>query len=476
MKKINLFAPILFFLTIFVLGIIKLFYKQIDISLLHQISFGNLLLVLFIGISIVMGITESDIVNKPKSAFSIHGLLVSSIALLLVMSMFHKDVGVNATRFFIAVTFIYVILKGKIYALNPIYFLVFAYAFLEFIGTIGTPKGFRFPEITYSFYLIPVAFSCFRIDKETLLRILRFLFRIVLIFMAFSVLNWYFSILHTQMGIVEWISKKANVNGIAAYEFVCSWSHYTHPSYINLVLIPALFSGFYIHHKKQEKSYISQLELFVFVVLCLFLQLLMESRIGLVGVVFMFIINGLYYLHIKKIYFKIALIAFLAIGGSGLLVMEHSVNGFITDPVRKTDSALAMHYIKDHLWWGAGHNEEATVLRQQEKEMIGILPKINQPKTYTHNSVLGTMIQFGIPGAIVLIAMMAGLLWYSFRSRSYLLQMFVCLYLLFMLIEEPLYVQEGITRFMVFLAFFIHVSESDKDVKSYTLFNWFPKR
>ncbi len=475
MKKINLYSTILIVFTILSLLFIKLFHKQIDIILANSINFGNLLLIFFVAAFVIVGIIESDIIKKPKSAFTIHGLLILSISTLLVLSIFNRWVGIYATAFFIICTLIYFIKNGKVYAINPVFLLVFAYAILEFIGTIGTKIGFRFPEMTYSFYLIPIAFSCFRIEKETLLRILRFLFRVILVFMSFSIINWFFNIIHFQVGIVEWITKKTNVNGMAAYEYVCSWSHYKHPSYINLVLIPTLFSGFYIHHKKQEKSYISQLELAVFVVFCLFLELLMESRIGLVGVVFVLVINTLYYLHIKKIYFKIVLIAFLVIGGAGLVVMEHSVSSFISDPVRKTDSALAIHYIKDHLWWGAGYDEEYIVLKQQEMEMSGVLPKLNQPKTYVHNSLLGNMVQYGIPGAVILVVMMVGLFWYSLQSRNYLLQMFVCLYLLFMMIEEPLYVQEGITRFMVFLTFFIHIIDNERKVKCYTLFKWPPK-
>jgi O-antigen ligase len=277
--------------------------------------------------------------------------------------------------------------------------------------------------------------------------------------------------MHFQVGVVEWMTKKININGIAGALYVGTWSHYFHPSYINLVLLPTLISGFYLFYKKQEKSWISSFELLVFSIFCVVLQLIMESRIGVVGVLVIMLVSGLYYLHIKQIYFKMALVFVLFIGGSGLIVMQKSVSGFVSDPVRNTWSQLAISYAKDHIWWGAGYHEEATVLTQQEKLMINVIPKIEtEAKTYTHNQLLGTMIQFGIPGVVLLLVLVFSIVWYSFKSRSYLLQMLMLLYIFFMMIEEPLYVQEGITRFFVFLAFFIHISDGEKQMKSIDLF------
>ncbi|MEI8203431.1 MAG: O-antigen ligase family protein [Bacteroidota bacterium] len=472
MKKINLFAPALVLLTVILLFLIKLYFMQIDALLLNHISFANILLISFVGLSIAIGFYESGILKSPKSFFSSRSLLIFSLSILLVLSIFQKQVGIDATAFFVICAFIYALINRKIYALNPIYLFVFLYPLLEFFGTIGTPKGFRFPEMTYSFYLIPIAFCCFRIEKETMLRILRFLFRVMMIYMVISVVYWWYNSMHfVNIGYIEWMTQKTNVNGIAALEFVASWSRYNHPSYINLVLLPTLISGFYLFYKKREKSKISIFELFVYSVFSIFMQLIMESRIGLVEVLVIILISGLYYLHINKIYFKLALILFLFIGASGLIVLQNKVSGFISDPVRKTDSTLAINYIKKHIWWGAGYSQEAAVLKQQEELMKNELKVGLWPKTYTHNQILGTMIQFGIPGAVLLLVLVFSLMWYAFKSRSYLLQMFMLLYIFFMLIEEPLYVQEGITRFFVFLVFFIHISESDKPVKSINLFN-----
>ena len=104
------------------------------------------------------------------------------------------------------------------------------------------------------------------------------------------------------------------------------------------------------------------------------------------------------------------------------------------------------------------------------------LPKSINKKTYVHNQFLGEMVQFGISGLIVLLVVMAGLVFYSFKSRSYLLQMLLFVYILFMLVEEPLYVQPGITRFIVFFALFAAIGETNAERKYVDLRQWFSKR
>ena len=477
MDKKNSFLFSLLFVFVLVMSLLSVFSVfPTLIGSIQQLLFGNILLGVFILLIISLFINVFLIPGLKSGQKIVDIVLIFSIIALLLLSIFDRQIGIYGTGFFILCTLVYVISTRNLYSLHPIYLLVFTYPLLDFVGTIGTSRGFRFPDMTLTFYIIPLAFSCFRIEKEMLLQILRFVFRAILIFMALSIVNWYFNKIQTEIGVIEWISKKVAINGIPAYQFVCSWAHYKHPSYINLVLLPTLISGFYLYHKKESKSFVSSIELLLFVLFCVFMQLIMESRIGLVGVIFILIVTGLYYMHLKKIYFKIALISTFVLGGTGLVVMENSVSNFVDDPVRKIYSSLAIHYIKGHIWWGAGYDGEANVLTQQQEELRGIVPIDTQPKCYTHNELLGTMVQFGIPGAIVLLVMMFGLFWYSFRSRNYLLQLFICMYLLFMLIEEPLYVQEGITRFTVFLTFFISLGNSDKEIKSYTLLKGFPKR
>jgi O-antigen ligase len=476
MKKNIVFPVIVFTFTAVSLLIVWIMHNKFIEAPKINITFENVLLSLFILFSIVIGIFEVGFRFKQKLHFSTKGILIFFLTLMLVLSIFEKHLGIAGTGFFIISCLIYFISTRKLYSLNPIYLLFFAYPVLELIGTIGTSKGFRFPEMTYSFYLIPLAFSLFRLEKEMLLGILKCFIRIMLIFMAISIVNWFYNTIHYDVKIIDWITKKIFIVGIPAFKFISNWSQYNHPSYINLVFIPGLISIFYIFYKKNPAIWISKFELFLYITLCFVYQLISESRIGVVSVLLVLFLTGMYYLHIKTTHFKLILVAALIIGGIGIYYFHNKVSGFLSDPVRKTDTALAIDYIKNHPWWGMGYGLENEVLTYQEKNANPDLVLIHSQKTYVHNQFLGTIIQFGIPGAIVLILVVIGLFWYGFKNRSYLLTLFMSFYFLFMLIEEPFYTQEGITRFTIFLALFIHISECDKPKKEYELFKRFSKR
>jgi O-antigen ligase len=224
-------------------------------------------------------------------------------------------------------------------------------------------------------------------------------------------------------------------------------------------------------------AYISKIELVIFAVFSLITQFSMQSRIGVIGFLIITTVSMLYYVKMKTPYFKAILYV-----GAILAVMlffiftKTGVMKATQDRPREISYAFATSYIHDHFWWGCGTGEQQTALHHQDEIMpeVNLLPGF-PPYLYSHNQFLGEMVQFGIVGLIVLSTLLIGLIYYSFKTRNYLLQMLMLLYILFMMIEEPLYAQEGIMRFMVFLTFFIAVGKSEKNRKSFSLNNIFSK-
>jgi len=440
-----------------------------------KISVENFLLGLFslyaLGV-ICVGLWDK---TNYKTAFSPKGLLIFSLTLMLILSIFHRQVGIIGTGIFVICSFLYVLLNRKVYAVNAVYLFILLYALMDLLGTIGSEKGFRFPEMTYTFYLIPLSFSCFQLDKITLFKIIKVLGRVMMLFIAVSVIYWFYNLMRLDVTFIDWITKKINVNNISGAQYVSDWCRYWHPSYINLVLLPTLMSVFYVFYKKNESVQISINEVIILMVGCITYQFISESRVGFVAIVLLLIVSALYFIYLKSWHFKAILIAVLVFGGISLFVLQNKVAGFVDDPTRKTDRMLAIDYIQTHWWWGDGYGTEYIVLTQQEAKLKNTLLLVNDAKTYVHNQLLGNMIQFGIAGAIVLLVFVVGLFWYAFKTRNFLLQMLMLLYFLFMFIEEPLYVQEGITRFMLFFGLFIHIAESEHHKKEYGLFDWFAK-
>ncbi|MHB9056293.1 MAG: O-antigen ligase family protein [Paludibacteraceae bacterium] len=346
--------------------------------------------------------------------------------------------------------------------MNKVYFFIFGFAFFRFMGTIGSNKGFYFPDYTLSFYVIPIAYCLFNFSKEAFITIMKATFRIIFIYIIISLCYWFFNISYIKIPVHEWITSKIAVGATPAYDYIGTWSGYSHPSYISLVLFSNLIIGFYLLYK----SVIPKFELITFIVCTISLELILESRIGLVGVLFIIIVSILYYAKLKTQIFRRILFFIFLLGVIGMFFGYSKLDSFVTDVNRKTDYTLAINYIKDNLWWGAGTMGQEKALIFQEQKMLDVLPSAHNKKTYVHNMFLGEMVQYGVWGLLVTTILLGALAVSAYKSRNYLYQVFLMVFILFLLIEEPLYVQEGITYFMVYLTFFIAVGDTSKTRKS----------
>ncbi len=416
------------------------------------------------------------------------GFIVAlALPMLLTAAILNKKVGIIMTGFFIGIALLYFIFNRKVYSDNYVFKFLAGYAIFLCIGTIGSSKGFHFPEITYTFYLLPAAFLLFNLSQDTLLRVGKIFVRTITVYLAFSLIYWWFNFQYLDSDMLAWLSRKVYyldadmlfweeqtrwLRGTPkshAFFFVNSWSHYFHPSYIAIVLFMALITSFYLRYKQHKKAAISKTELFIINLLAFVMLILMQSRIGIVGFIFTLGITGLYYSKLKLHMFKVTLIIYIIIGTGTMIVMDDKIDTFLSDSVRKTDYTLAISYIKDHFWWGTGMLEQHIALENQEQLLQETLPPTGFMKTYTHNQFLGNMVQFGIWGLLALIILLWGITRYAIKERSFLLQLFMGVFLLFMLIEEPLYTQEGVTRFTIFLVYFVAISESKKKRKVYDI-------
>lgn len=400
--------------------------------------------------------------NQNEALFSLKNLLIVSLIGSLVLTIFYRRVGIYGSGVFVGCTLLYFIIKRKLFSLNKVYFFIFGFAFFRFMGTIGSNKGFYFPDYTLSFYVIPLSYCFFNFSKETFITIMKVLFRIIFVYITISLCYWFFNISYIKIPIYEWITSKIGVGITPAFDYIGKWSGYSHPSYISLVLFSTLIIGFYLLYK----SVITKFELIIFIASNISLELILESRIGLVGVLFIVTVSILYYAKLKTQIFTRILLFIFILGVAGTFLGYNKLDSFVTDVNRKTDYTLAINYIKDNLWWGAGTMGQEKALIFQEQKMLDVLPSAHNKKTYVHNTFLGEMVQYGLWGLLVMAILLGALAVSAYKSRNYLYQVFLMVFILFMLIEEPLYVQEGITYFMVYLTFFIGVADTSKTRKS----------
>ncbi|MDR2841232.1 MAG: O-antigen ligase family protein [Paludibacter sp.] len=406
-------------------------------------------------------------------------LIAVSLPVFLIATIFHEYyVGAYATGIFVGIALVYLLLNRKFYPPVKIFYFMFFYAAMFFVGTIGTPDGFRFPEISLSFYLIPLSFCCFRLSQKTLLRIAHIFFRAMIIYLIICVLYWWFNFQYLDRSFFDWITSKIMFGNLeligwdtklllakgeyfAAFFFVDRWAGYFHPTFVSMVLLFALITGFYLYHKKDILPTVNRVELLIYMVLCFLVIVLMESRIGFTGFVFVIAATGLYYAKLKKRFFVVVLLCYIIVGVTTVFVLDDPLDKFTDDHIRDTYNTLSINYIKEHFWSGCGFHEQTPALLGQAQAMGIELPNAEPPR-HAHNQFIGDMVEYGVWGLFTLLAMLGAFTYYAIKRRSYLLQLCLCISLLLMLIDEPLYIQEGITRFTVFIVFFVAIAESGK--------------
>ncbi|MDR1544612.1 MAG: O-antigen ligase family protein [Prevotellaceae bacterium] len=409
-------------------------------------------------------------------------LVTITFSALLLLSISTQNIGIYASGVFVGAAAFTLLCNGKIYKPAWCYYFLFFYAVFLMFGTIGTHKGFHFPEMTYSFYLLPISFTAFQFSEKTLLKIAHFFVRAIFIYLIISILYWWFNFQYLDVNFVDWATKKMHIpahiadwtcqnklskDGLyPAFYFVSSWAYYFHPSYISLVLFCALISGIYLFFK----SKINKIELIFFILFLIFLEILIQSRIGLIGTFFIIIFSFFYYFRKKMKNIKIILPVLLIITICIFWFFNKNMQNYLQDNTRKTDYTLAINYIENHFWRGCGYYQQTEALREQEEIMKETLPKVPNGKYYVHNQLLGNMLQFGVWGGIVLVILILGIIFYAIKKRSFPLLAFILTIILFMQIEEPLYGQTGITQFCLFLTYFVAISQSGEKIKFFDLY------
>jgi hypothetical protein len=387
--------------------------------------------------------------------FKNNTLIYVSFALLVISSIFSENTGIAGTTIFVAVACFHFFCNLKLYQPYNIFYFIFLYALLLFAGTANTPEGFRFPEPTYTFYLLPLSLSLFKIDQKILFRVGHIFFRVMLIYMFCCIIYFIYNFQYLDISLAEWVTRKSSFNESVlgwekqdAYFFVTKWAGYFHPSFISLVLFMGLITGLYLFYKNDVVKTVNIAELFLYVFLCLITVLIMESRIGTVVSASLLIISLIYYSIVKKEYIVPLSLSAVFLTVSLFFVMD---NKLTDDGLRSDYRKIAVRYIERNPYWGCGYHEQQSALDEQiALDGVNVKKRLNA----VHNQFLGDAVQYGIVGFIALLTLLGGILFYGIKWRSYPLQMFVFVLTLYMMIDEPLYVQAGITRVTIFLVFF----------------------
>lgn len=479
--KRNIFPILVLGLLIFLVVGLRLLPDMPFQSFENLDWFGMILTFVFIAAALMLGVYELTRSNRSVQAvFNTRNLLIIALFFALVCTLFSWRFGAYSLGVFVASALLYFAVNRRLYSFERVYFLVFAYALMHLIGTLSTPKGFHFPEKLYAFFILPLAFSLFNFERNTLMRLLRLFFRVAFVYMAISLFFWQYNLSYSDVSSLQWISTKLYYFNREAYRFVIQWANfpmlgerinYTHPTYISLVLLSGLISGLYLNYKKPMNAVVSIFELIAYGLLLFVTTLAMESRVGQVAFLVVSGVSLLYYVKIRTKYFRVVLyVGSLVAVILAFLILDSGMVSMSSDKPRQVSYHIAAGYAKNHLLWGCGTGEQQIALLEQQNKMPGVVRPFGLPPyLYSHNQFLGDMVQFGIWGPLMLFILLSGLIYYSIQKRNFLLQQLLLLYTLIMMIEEPFYIQEGIMRFMLFFCVFLSVGLSVGERKSISI-------
>lgn len=405
-------------------------------------------------------------------------LKLLSIILLLLSTLVNENIGfyIILTTFFFAIATNFQKEKKSLFTHTNI--LLLLYALMHVLGTIGTTNGFHVPKISILLLVIPISFNALHTSESNLLKIAHFIFKCCIIFTTCCLIFWFFNFLYLDIQLTQWISSKNSfwIEGInlefmsntanAAYHFVNSWIYYYHPTFTSFTLVSVLILGFHLLNKNTTTQTITKAELLLYGILSGFTIILMESRVGSVSFALVSVISTLFYLKNNSLYFKHVLIATIITSAIFLILYYQNIISFTSDEIRDYYIMLAKSYVKEHIWWGAGFNQQSMALEHQAHILKESLQEQFLPICYTHNQFLGNMVQYGLWGPIALVTLLISITINALQTKNFILMLFITVTILFLWIEEPLTRLDGTIRFVVFLSFILQLHNSEKQIKT----------
>lgn len=434
--------------------------KENNISLFNWAFYFYI--VMFVGISFTV------FWNDRKKLITLKGMMGVSLLALMVYS-FYQNTAYYLTAFFALMAVANMLVNKTYRKPHWLFYFLLAFVLLRLVGSFNTSPFYRYWDRMISFIVIPLAFSCFRFSAKTLQKILLVFVRMVVIYLVVTIVLWWYHVLQADINPLSWLTSKLNLSQEhTVYFWTSAWSGFEHPSFNSIYIIAGLIGIICLVKVNRNKLNISLLEVVLVSAISLFTTMVFESRIGFVIVLSIIIFSYLYFLWNRK---KIFIANALLIAIASIFLFSHfsqQAKNFINDDVRKLNYTLAIHYIKDHPWWGTGYYEQAEALSGEAAKLELTEWEQYIVRTYTHNQFLGDMVQFGVVGLVVLLSLLISLVVAGIMFRSYTLLAFTFTLFMFMLIEEPLYIQAGITRFTLFFSFFLVLNRTRIAEKRYT--------
>ncbi|MDR0814756.1 MAG: O-antigen ligase family protein [Bacteroidales bacterium] len=349
----------------------------------------------------------------------------------------------------VAMLIAFIIHKPRTFRWQPVFYALCAFFFIKIIGYFYTEDPYlaqKRLDNGIQLVLFPIIFSMVQFSKENVTLLLRFFVWVVIAFCGFGLLS-YAAIVPGPDWDMVW-------NGKLYAPLLTMWPAHWHPSFdstIVLMAVPISLSLPQPLRRRGVRYFGEWLFRILGVTLPTAFTVLSGARVGIVAIPLLLALAYLFYCRFKPL-FKWGLAV------AGVLAAVFIVHQFpqaddkFEDPIRKNMRAMAIDAIKEKPLFGWGTGYVAPLIQSEERaQRVGL----ETPYEFGqfHNQYLEEVVQFGIPGALVLLLLIGWLLYLGVRKKDFLLLSLLLIYLMFFWTETVLETFKGITPFAFWVCF-----------------------
>jgi O-antigen ligase len=218
--------------------------------------------------------------------------------------------------------------------------------------------------------------------------------------------------------------------------------------------VPVAFCVRYSAPVKNQKSKIKNIEVCLGVLLPIAFTVLCGARVGMVIAPVLLGLAYLFYCKFKPVLKWGLLVAGIAAAG---ILFHHfpNMDDRFHDPIRVDLQKTAISAIREKpvFGWGTG---SAKSLIHSEERAHGLGIETPYDISQFHNQYLEDMVQFGIPGILILLLLFGWMLWTGVREKNFLLLSLFIIYALFCCTETALFGAKGAVSLTFWLCFLMN--------------------
>ena len=379
-------------------------------------------------------------------------LLLFSVALSFATLPLYKDYSMAHMILIMIIAFIYN--KSRRFKWQPIFYVLCAVYLMNVIGLSYTDDftlGIKRLDTNIVLVLFPVVFSMTQFLKKNIILLLWFFVWSVIAFCAFGLLSYATIVPEFTWDMVFRDSK-------LYASLLMMWPAHPHPSYLSSILLMSAPVALYLRY--QDDKRITVIETISGILLPIVFTILAGARVGMVIAPVLLCFGYLFYCKFKPLLKWGLVIAGIAAVSVMLHLFPKTDDRFV-DPIRADLRKTAISAVKEKpvFGWGTGY-VEPLIQSEERAHNLGI----ETPYQFNqfHNQYLEDLVQFGIPGILILLVLFGWMLWIGISEKNYLLLSFLTIYVLFCWTESALFVAKGVAPFTFWLCFLMTNRENNR--------------